>query len=73
MSSERRDPHDGDYIGNIFGRRLTIISAIVVLTFTGFALYRHWALGVPFGLEDPDAMEQNVDSIDLQMPKDTLQ
>jgi hypothetical protein len=72
MSSERRDPHDGEYIGNIFGRRLTIISAIIVFSFAGFALYRHLSLGVPFGLDDPDAMETSVDSLDLQRQKDTL-
>lgn len=66
MKDEKRDPHDGDYIGNIFGRRVTIISAVIVLLFTGLAIYRHWALDEPFGMDDPAQMETNVDSLDLQ-------
>jgi hypothetical protein len=50
--SEKRDPFDGEYIGSIFGPKLTLYGGILILLFTGLALYRHWSLGVPFGLEE---------------------
>jgi hypothetical protein len=51
--SEKRDPFDGEYIGNVFGPKLTLYGGILILFFTGLALYRHWSLGVPFGWEEP--------------------
>lgn len=46
---EKRDPHDGDYIGNIFGPRLTLYGALFLLFFLGLAAYRHWSMGVSPG------------------------
>lgn len=51
--SEKRDPFDGEYIGSIFGPKLVLYGAVIILFFTGLALYRHWSLGVPFGWEQP--------------------
>ncbi len=51
--TNQRDPFDGDYIGNIFGWRVSLIGAVVILGFIAFATYRHYALGVPVGFEDP--------------------
>ncbi|MBC6993455.1 hypothetical protein QWY85_16495 [Neolewinella lacunae] len=48
----QRDPFDGDYIGNIFGWRVSLIGAVVILGLIAFAAYRHYTLGVPVGFED---------------------
>jgi hypothetical protein len=67
--SDKRDPFDGDYIGNIFGRKLTIYGAILILFFTGIAVYRHWKLDVPFGMEESTPLPTDPirpDSINLE-------
>lgn len=56
--SEERDPFDGEYIGNIWGWRISLIGAAVIVLLSAFAAYRHYTLGVPFGLEDPDKIEE---------------
>lgn len=48
-----RDPFDGDYIGNIFGWKLSMIGLVVILAFTALVVGRHLYLDVPFGIEDP--------------------
>lgn len=66
--SEKRDPFDGAYIGNIFGPKLTLYGAILILFFTGIAVYRHWKLGVPFGMEESAPVSTDsipLDSINL--------
>ncbi len=66
--SEKRDPFDGDYIGNIFGPKLTLYGAILILFFTSIAVYRHWKLGVPFGMEESAPLPTDAiqpDSINL--------
>lgn len=52
MAAER-DPYDGDYVGNIFGWKLSLIGLVVILGFTALIVYRHYALEVPFGIDDP--------------------
>ncbi|PSR15215.1 MAG: hypothetical protein DA408_03095 [Bacteroidetes bacterium] len=66
--SEKRDPFDGDYIGNIFGPKITLYGGLLILFFVAIILYRHWKLDVPFGLEDPAKMESPMenDSTKLQ-------
>jgi hypothetical protein len=61
---EKRDPHDGEYIGNIFGPKLTRYGLIFILLVLGLALYRHWTMGVGPGwvLEEevrPEATESD--------------
>ncbi|MEM1215977.1 MAG: hypothetical protein AAGJ82_09850 [Bacteroidota bacterium] len=64
--SEKRDPYDGEYIGNIFGPKLTLYGGLLILFFTGLVLYRHWLLDVPFGMTDPDTVEvPTLDSIPI--------
>ncbi len=48
----RRAP-DGQYAGNVFGWRVSLIGAALILLLGGFAIYRHYQLGVPFGMEEP--------------------
>lgn len=50
--TEKRDPHDGEYIGNIFGPKITLYGGILILFFTAVIIYRHWKLDVPFGMEE---------------------
>lgn len=66
--SEKRDPFDGEYIGNVFGPKLTLYGAILILFFTGLALYRHWSLGVPFGWEPPQEEQTHLpfDTINVE-------
>ncbi len=63
---EKQDPFDGEYIGNIFGRKITIISAIVVIFFTAVVVYRHWALDVPPGLILEEDMPDEVTTDTIQ-------
>lgn len=52
--SDKKDPFDGEYIGNIWGWRISMIGAAVIVLLSAFAAYRHHSLGVPFGLEIPE-------------------
>ncbi|MEQ8702954.1 MAG: hypothetical protein RIC19_03495 [Phaeodactylibacter sp.] len=69
---EKKDPFDGEYIGNIWGWRISLIGAAVIVLLSAFAAYRHHSLGVPFGLEDPEqAKEQPViDSSTTSTPQE---
>ena len=69
MMNEKRDPFDGEYIGRIFSNKTILYGGLLILFFTALAVYRHWALDVPFGMEESaplptDAM--NPDSILLR-------
>lgn len=55
--TKQRDPYDGEYIGNIFGWRFSLIGAAVILGLVAFAAYRHYSLGVPIGFEDQMELE----------------
>jgi hypothetical protein len=52
MDSEKKDPFDGEYIGNIWGWKLSLIGLIVLVFFLGLIAYRHYALDVPLGFEE---------------------
>lgn len=51
--AEERDPFDGDYVGNIFGWRISMIGLVVILAFGLLIVGRHYYLDVPYGIEDP--------------------
>ena len=55
MSTEKRDPMDGDYIGNLFGWRISIIGIFVIGGLLLLAFGRAWYLDVPMSYDDPDA------------------
>ncbi|MCB0633153.1 MAG: hypothetical protein R2824_13080 [Saprospiraceae bacterium] len=57
MSADKKDPYDGEYIGNIWGWKFSFIGLALILLLLGVMLYRHWALGVPFGM-DTEAKEK---------------
>ena len=50
---DRKDPFDGEYIGNIWGWRNTFIGLGLILFLLGVMIYRHIAMDVPFGDHQP--------------------
>ncbi len=60
---EKRDPFDGEYIGNIWGWRFSILGLLLLLMMTGLMAYRHYSLGVPFGGEPTAPVEAPLDSL----------
>lgn len=72
--NEKRDPFDGEYIGNIFGPKLTLYALLFLLFFIGLAVYRHWSLGVGPGfvpLEEADeTLPRDSDTILLRNSSD---
>ncbi|MEO0732662.1 MAG: hypothetical protein AAFZ52_07500 [Bacteroidota bacterium] len=56
--AEQRDPFDGDYIGNIFGWKISMIGLVVIVFFTALIAYRHWSMDVPIGFADPLETEE---------------
>jgi predicted MFS family arabinose efflux permease len=50
---EKRDPYDGDYIGNIFGWKMSMIGLVVISLFCAIVAYRHYTMDVPIGFDDP--------------------
>lgn len=51
--AEERDPFDGEYIGNIFGWKLSLIGLVVIVGFGLLIGIRHYVLDVPVGFDDP--------------------
>jgi hypothetical protein len=50
---EKRDPYDGDYVGNIFGWKLSMYGLVLILALSALAGYRHYTMDVPVGFDDP--------------------
>ncbi len=50
---EERDPYDGDYVGNIFGWKLSLLGLALIVLLSSWAAYRHYTLDVPVGFDDP--------------------
>lgn len=50
---EKKDPFDGEYIGNIWGWKFSLFGAALILFLLAVIVYRHYALDVPIGFEDP--------------------
>ncbi len=67
--TDKKDPFDGEYIGNIWGWRFSLIGAIVLVFMVGLMVYRHYQLDVPFGQPSPAEEVVAPDSL----IKDTLQ
>ena len=56
--TEKRDPFDEEYVGNIFGPNITLYGGLLILFFLALMIYRHWALDIPFGMEEEEKVEQ---------------
>ncbi len=52
MSEEKRDPMDGEYVGNIFGWRVSIIGAIVITILIILSIIRFGIMGIEPEFED---------------------
>lgn len=64
MSTEKRDPMDGDYVGNVFGWKISMIGVVVIGGLMLIAIARAYYLDVPMTYEDPDAPKtEQVDSL----------
>lgn len=50
--SEKKDPYDGEYIGNIWGWKFSLFGLGLILLLLAVIAYRHYTLQVPLGLEE---------------------
>lgn len=51
-------PYNGEYLGNIWGWKLSIIGAVVLILMVAWILYAHLSTGTPFGMEEIEVLEQ---------------
>ena len=65
---KRKNPY-GEYKGNIFGWKFSLMGLVFIIFIGGLAIYRHVTLGVPFNMEEM-AKEPAKDSIEIE--QDTL-
>jgi hypothetical protein len=49
---DKRDPFDGDYIGNIWGWKFSLVGLALLVVLGGLIAYRHYTMDVPLGLEE---------------------
>jgi predicted MFS family arabinose efflux permease len=59
---DRKDPFDGEYIGNIWGWKTSLWGLALILFFVGLILYRSYTTGKPIFPDAPPAAEQPLDS-----------
>ena len=60
-------PNDDEYIGNIFGWKISIIGAIVLLVVGGIIAYGHFTGKIDITTGEP------INNIDYSVPADSLQ
>ena len=68
---EKKDPFDGDYIGNIWGWKFSLWGLGLIVFLLGMILYRHHVMGVPFGL-NPEEEPDNTEQLEHSPQKDSL-
>ncbi len=56
--TEKRDPFSGEYVGNVFGPKITLYGGLLILFFLALMIYRHWVLDIPFGMKEEEKVEQ---------------
>lgn len=66
MAADKKDPFDGDYIGNIWGWKFSLIGLILILLLFGLMVYRHLSMDVPFGLEQQSEEKVEVNEVPLK-------
>ncbi|PHN03783.1 hypothetical protein [Flavilitoribacter nigricans] len=69
MAEDKKDPFDGEYIGNIWGWKFSFIGLALILLLLALMAYRHWKLGVPFGQEQPVQEKIEINEV----PLDTIE
>lgn len=62
-NEEKKDPFDGEYIGNIWGWRFSLLGLLLLVLMAGLMAYRHYSLGIPFGGEPAVPVEAPADSL----------
>ena len=70
--ADEKDPYDGEYVGNIFGWRLSMIGLAVMIVMGALIAWRHHALDQPVGFEDPLEMEGEREKYAPAGSRDTL-
>lgn len=55
--SEKKDPFDGEYIGNIWGWKFSLFGLALILLLFGVIVYRHYVLDIPIKLKRPEPVE----------------
>ena len=50
---QKKDPFDGEYVGNIWGWNFSLFGLFLILFFLGVIVYRHYVMSAPIGMEDP--------------------
>jgi hypothetical protein len=66
QEEEKKDPFDGEYLGNIWGWRFSLFGLALLLIMLSLMIYRHYTLGVPFGGEpapEPEKREAPADTV----------
>ncbi|MEM7572081.1 MAG: hypothetical protein AAF433_04230 [Bacteroidota bacterium] len=54
-----KDPGEGKYVGNVFGPFWTKVAIILIGGLSLLFVVRHWYLGIPFDLGDPNPEEMH--------------
>jgi len=58
QNDDRQDPMDGDYIGNIWGWKISYLGLALILIMLAMMIYRHIAMDKPFGAPEPQQQEE---------------
>ena len=62
-NDDRKDPMDGEYIGNIWGWKFSLIGLAMIVVLLAFMVYRHYTMGVGFGDPVKESTEVPIDTI----------
>lgn len=68
---EKKDPFDGEYIGNIWGWKFSLWGLGLIVFLLGIILYRHHTMGVPFGL-NPEEESSQIEQVEKTIPNEDL-
>lgn len=66
MAEDKKDPFDGEYIGNIWGWKFSLIGLGLILLLLAIMLYRHWKMDVPFGLQQGSEEKVEINEVPLE-------
>ncbi len=73
---EKKDPFDGEYIGNIWGWKFSLFGLGLIVVLLGMILYRHYVMDLPFGLDPVEEADQTEQVEEMpqeeSVTKDTL-
>ena len=55
LKNKHEEKHDGEYLGNIWGWKISYVGLVLILLFLALIAYRHITMDVPLGMDDPTA------------------